>query len=152
MSAWDRIKHPTTEDRYDIIGKGFAVRLRELEKGQRIMAEKIINDVLFEAEMGNLTTAKLHKYGKIWIPLKNWLGMTSNWINNTDYFNKITCLRFKHSFIIPLNIPWYKTSHVFGIIFSKSLAWKNGRMLNTYLLRRTAKLQSTSGSERILLN
>lgn len=35
--------------------------MRELSKTQRLIAEKIINDTLFEAELGNLTfTHKLH--------------------------------------------------------------------------------------------
>lgn len=52
----DHFKRPKMEeDRYDIIAKGFAVKLRELEKRQLIIAEKLINDILFEAEMGSLT-------------------------------------------------------------------------------------------------
>lgn len=43
-----------TEDRYDIAGKNFAAKLRELPNNQRIYAEKLINDVLFEAELSNL--------------------------------------------------------------------------------------------------
>lgn len=42
------------EDRFDIFGKSVALKLRDLEDEQRIIAEKIINDTLFEAEMGNL--------------------------------------------------------------------------------------------------
>lgn len=56
LSVRDHFKRSKMEeDRYDIIGKGFAVRLRDLEKKQRIIAEKLMNDVLFEAEMGSLT-------------------------------------------------------------------------------------------------
>jgi len=43
------------EDRYDVSAKGFAMRLREMEKRQRIIAEKLMNDILFEGEMGSLT-------------------------------------------------------------------------------------------------
>lgn len=43
------------EDRYDIFGKSVSIKMRELSKNQRIIAEKIINDTLFEGELGNLT-------------------------------------------------------------------------------------------------
>ncbi|EEZ99902.1 uncharacterized protein LOC655346 [Tribolium castaneum] len=42
------------EDEFDLLGKIYASKLRKLEKAQRIYAEKIINDALFEAELGNL--------------------------------------------------------------------------------------------------
>lgn len=42
------------DDRFDIFGKNVAVKLRDLPKDQRLMSEKIINDTLFQAEMGNL--------------------------------------------------------------------------------------------------
>ncbi|XP_044268020.1 uncharacterized protein LOC123013520 [Tribolium madens] len=42
------------EDEFDLLGKIYANKLRKLEKTQRIYAEKIINDTLFEAELGNL--------------------------------------------------------------------------------------------------
>ncbi|XP_072385273.1 uncharacterized protein [Diabrotica undecimpunctata] len=38
------------KDRFDIFGDNVAVKLRGLPNSQRIMAEKLINDVLFEAE------------------------------------------------------------------------------------------------------
>lgn len=61
LSVRDHFKRPKIEeDRYDIIGKGFAVRLRDLEEKQRIIAEKLMNDVLFEAEIGSLTLQ--HKF------------------------------------------------------------------------------------------
>nr|CAI5867244.1 unnamed protein product [Callosobruchus analis] len=46
---------PVKEDRFDIFGKNVAMILRELPKQQRLLAEKIINDTLFQAEMGTLT-------------------------------------------------------------------------------------------------
>lgn len=56
LSVRDHFKRPKmNEDRYDVSAKGFAMRLRELEKRQRIIAEKLMNDILFEGEMGNLT-------------------------------------------------------------------------------------------------
>lgn len=57
QSVHDHFKRPTyQEDRYDIIGKMVALKLREFKnKQQQSLAEKIINETLFEAEMGNLT-------------------------------------------------------------------------------------------------
>lgn len=57
QSVQDHFKRPTyQEDRYDIIGKMVALKLREFKnKQQQLLAEKIINETLFEAEMGNLT-------------------------------------------------------------------------------------------------
>ncbi|XP_054259939.1 uncharacterized protein LOC128994012 [Macrosteles quadrilineatus] len=42
------------DDRFDAFGKTIALKLRELPNDQRRWAEKFINDVLFEAEGGNL--------------------------------------------------------------------------------------------------
>lgn len=56
----DHFKRPVPisapEDRYDLLGRSIAIKLRSIEKRQRLMAEKIINDTLFDAEMGNLST------------------------------------------------------------------------------------------------
>nr|CAI5851484.1 unnamed protein product [Callosobruchus analis] len=46
---------PVKEDHIDIFGKNVAMVLRELPKQQRLLAEKIINDTLFQAEMDTLT-------------------------------------------------------------------------------------------------
>lgn len=57
-SVRDHFKRPrpiVTEDRCDIIGKNVAMKLRALDAKQIIVAEKLINDLLFEAEIGNLT-------------------------------------------------------------------------------------------------
>ncbi|KAL7634867.1 UNVERIFIED_CONTAM: hypothetical protein RMT77_015244 [Armadillidium vulgare] len=43
------------DDPQDIYGKHIANKLRALQGYQRTLAEKLINDVLFEAEMGTLT-------------------------------------------------------------------------------------------------
>ncbi|XP_023311010.1 uncharacterized protein LOC111691845 [Anoplophora glabripennis] len=52
----DHFKRPyLQEDRFDIIAKSFAIKLRELDKRQSLIAEKLINDVIFEAELGHLT-------------------------------------------------------------------------------------------------
>lgn len=44
------------EDRYDLFGKTVAMRFRDMENRQRLFAEKMINDILFDAEMGTLNT------------------------------------------------------------------------------------------------
>ena len=58
QSVRDHFKRPrslVTEDRCDIIGKNVAMKLRALEAKQILVAEKLINDLLFEAEIGHLT-------------------------------------------------------------------------------------------------
>lgn len=52
----------TNADRFDLAAKTWAAKLRELDSNQRIHAEKLINDVLYEAELGNL-----NRHCKIWI-------------------------------------------------------------------------------------
>ncbi|XP_067009730.2 uncharacterized protein [Anabrus simplex] len=42
------------EDRHDIYGRNIAHKLRHLPNDQRIYVEKIINEAIFEAELGNL--------------------------------------------------------------------------------------------------
>lgn len=42
------------KDRFDVTGENVAIKLRLLPINQRIMAEKLINDVLYEAECNNL--------------------------------------------------------------------------------------------------
>lgn len=57
-SVRDHFKRPrpiVTEDRCDVIGKNVAMKLRALDTKQIIVAEKLINDLLFEAEIGHLT-------------------------------------------------------------------------------------------------
>ena len=51
--ATEYFKRPETEE--DILAKGWAMKLKKLAPDQRRFAEKIINDTLFEAEMGTLT-------------------------------------------------------------------------------------------------
>lgn len=43
-----------SEDQFDIVGRNVATKLRALPKRQRIIAEKLINETLFEAELGTL--------------------------------------------------------------------------------------------------
>lgn len=56
LSVKDHFKRPASaiEDRYDLLGRSIAIKLRTLDKRQRLIAEKMINDTLFDAEMGNL--------------------------------------------------------------------------------------------------
>jgi len=50
---------PTTshrhDDEYDAIGVNVASKLRSINPTQRIVAEKLISDVLFNAQLDNLT-------------------------------------------------------------------------------------------------
>lgn len=43
------------EDRHDVFGRSLAHKLRILPNEQRIYLEKLINEAVFEAELGNLT-------------------------------------------------------------------------------------------------
>lgn len=45
---------PCIEDEYDYIGKNVAAKLRRLPEKIRIISEKLINDVLFQAQLDNL--------------------------------------------------------------------------------------------------
>lgn len=51
------------EDKHDVFGRNLAHKLRNLPNDQRIYLEKLINEGIFEAELGNLT-----KYCSIHIP------------------------------------------------------------------------------------
>jgi hypothetical protein len=51
----DRLQDLGKEDMFNITGKNVASKLRILTKEQRIIAEKLINDVLYEAQLGTLT-------------------------------------------------------------------------------------------------
>lgn len=56
-SVRDHFKKPKEQmDRFELLGKSIAMRLRELGKRQALIAEKKINDILYEAELSNLTT------------------------------------------------------------------------------------------------
>lgn len=70
LSAKNHFKKPIKQDdRFDIFGKNVAIKLRDLEKNQRILSEKIINEALFEAEIGQLTTS--HKVMNPFIAASN---------------------------------------------------------------------------------
>ncbi|XP_011298008.1 uncharacterized protein [Fopius arisanus] len=50
-----------TDDEFDAIGRNVAAKLRNMRLDQRIIAEKLLNDVLFEAQLGTLhRAASLH--------------------------------------------------------------------------------------------
>ena len=52
----DRLAQVKNKDRFDFFAKNVAAKLRVLQNNeQRIYAEKLINDVLFEAKVGSLT-------------------------------------------------------------------------------------------------
>lgn len=56
LTVQDHFKRPLQrDDRFDIFGKNVAMKLRDLAKEQRILAEGIINEALFLAEMDRLT-------------------------------------------------------------------------------------------------
>lgn len=46
----------TTDDEFDVYGKNMAHKLRNLPREQRIHAEKLFADVIYQAELGNLST------------------------------------------------------------------------------------------------
>ncbi|XP_065080120.1 uncharacterized protein LOC135702971 [Ochlerotatus camptorhynchus] len=50
----DQIQIGKCEDRHDAFGHNIAFKLRALPDEQRIYVEKLINDAIFEAELGNL--------------------------------------------------------------------------------------------------
>jgi len=51
----DRLQDLGKENMFEITGKNVASKLRILTKEQRIIAEKLINDVLYEALVGSFT-------------------------------------------------------------------------------------------------
>lgn len=56
LTVQNHFKRPASQDdRYDIFGKGIALKLRDLDKTQALFAEKIINKALFLGEMGIFT-------------------------------------------------------------------------------------------------
>ncbi|KAG8244497.1 hypothetical protein J6590_002547 [Homalodisca vitripennis] len=68
VNIGQRLATTKEEDHYDAFGKNVAQKLRLLNNEQRIYAQKIINDALFEAELGGLTrfatVNPVHTYGK----------------------------------------------------------------------------------------
>ena len=48
------------KDSFDVFGKHIANKIRSVNRQQNIFAQKLINDVLFEAEMDTLTLSLIH--------------------------------------------------------------------------------------------
>ncbi|KAL7298704.1 hypothetical protein TKK_0008462 [Trichogramma kaykai] len=48
-----------TDDEFDAIGRNVAFKLRNMKSNQKIIAEKLINDVLFQAQLGTLQLTSL---------------------------------------------------------------------------------------------
>lgn len=53
-SIGKRLNETRKEDNHDAFGRNIAHKLRNVRNDQRIFLEKIINDAVFEAELGNL--------------------------------------------------------------------------------------------------
>jgi len=52
-----RVSHNNSfmmEDEFDAVGRNVAAKLRNMRLDQRIIAEKLLNDILFEAQLCNL--------------------------------------------------------------------------------------------------
>lgn len=48
-------KHDPKEDKFDVIGKNIAYKLRDLSPDVSLVAEKLISDILYEAAVGNIS-------------------------------------------------------------------------------------------------
>ncbi|KAK7025487.1 hypothetical protein SK128_017606 [Halocaridina rubra] len=55
----ERLRASQPEDQFDIAGRYVAAKLRNLPRDQCIYAEKFIHEILFEAELGNLSKGTL---------------------------------------------------------------------------------------------
>lgn len=65
----ERIATSHQEDEFDTIGKAFAAKLRKMEPGMALIAEKLIHDVLYEGMLGTLKpTTKLTSEQVVTIP------------------------------------------------------------------------------------
>lgn len=81
VTVRDHFKKPILqEDRYDLMGKTIAMKMRGLEVNQRLIAEKMINDILFEAEMGTLAPPRSASFSGY--PDYNW--RASNYSSHTS--------------------------------------------------------------------
>ncbi|XP_023241025.1 uncharacterized protein LOC111639383 [Centruroides sculpturatus] len=69
LTVNDHFKKPhVRDDRFDIFGKNVAMKLRGLPKQQMLIAEKLINETLFQAEMGNLNCSHKLMYEQPHLP------------------------------------------------------------------------------------
>lgn len=65
----ERIATSHQEDEFATIGKAFAAKLRKMEPGMALIAEKLIHDVLYEGMLGTLKpTTKLTSEQVVTIP------------------------------------------------------------------------------------
>lgn len=63
LTVIKHFKRPNNpSDRYDTTGKNIAMKLWELSKHQMLIVEKIINETLYEDELGNLTFSHILIY------------------------------------------------------------------------------------------
>lgn len=44
------------DDEYDVVGKNFGLKLRQLPQDVRMVTEKLMTEILFEALMGKIST------------------------------------------------------------------------------------------------
>lgn len=51
----ERLRYDITDDEFNIAGKHIASKLKVLSWDQKLYAERLINEVLFEAQLGNLS-------------------------------------------------------------------------------------------------
>lgn len=65
----ERITSSRPEDEFDIVGKNVAMKLRKMTADMQLLAEKLINDVLFAGISGKLTTNMELKDSSIPYPL-----------------------------------------------------------------------------------
>lgn len=76
MEVVSRKLDATQVDQHDIFAKNVAEKLRNLEPQMRIISEKLINDVLFEAQMGSL-----NRRAYVCVPSFN----DNNYLNRVSY-------------------------------------------------------------------
>lgn len=63
LTVKDNLKKSRLEDdSFDAVGRLVATKLRRLPKEQMLIAEKLINDILFQAELGNLFSVYTRLY------------------------------------------------------------------------------------------
>lgn len=77
-------------DEFDIVGKRFAFQLKKLEDGQRLIAEKLMSDILFYGAMG-----RLEEHCTINFPSKNVPGHQKNGASNTFAPNSISFSQYQ---------------------------------------------------------
>lgn len=87
--ACDFLSRPHNEsqdqgDKYLDIAKVWAAKLKEMEPNQRLFAEKAINDILFEATLGNLQTDSVQRSNNS----SNQVTPQSSPPNSTLYFDQ----------------------------------------------------------------